>query len=468
MKSILKHVILLSLLLLAIKGKADKAVIYGTAKTYAGKTLRIEVTTNPFLGIKKDIQSFKVAEDGTFRVEVDLKQTELVTIPLYVYAGFLYVQPNKEYEIKLPPFSALSPAQKLNAYFEPEELMLGVVSKDKNELNRTIRMFDDELDRFINRNFTRIYLRKAQSVGVDFSKQLQQQYGENANSFFQEYMKYRLGFLEFLASPNSLESLQGKYFANGAMAMNNPACVSLFKKLYGSFFDGYLKHKNQLELSKAMAGTSPYKAINALIKHYPAYQNDIFRNRIMVTAAYNSFVRKMMSKPTVLDIFKSVKQQSKNPYNRMLCNDFIAEITHLQKKMKAPNFDVDGKTLADYKGKYLYLNFCNTQNYTCQQDLRLMQKLHQQFGKYVKIISLVFDSDIKKYQQFQAKHNYEWDFLLVEKSGEKLLKEYGVKALPFYVLIDDNGNIIKANAPSPKDNIRSEFIKITRKQYQRK
>ncbi len=458
---------LLLFLIICFVAKAEKVVVYGTAESYAGKTLQIEVTSNPFLGIKRAIQTFEVAANGTFRVEIDMEKTELISIPLYTYTGFLYVQPKEQYEIKLPPFRNLSPAQKLNPFFEPEELMLGVVSKNKYELNRVIRMFDDELDRFISRNFTAVYQKKEQSEGIEFAEKLQQKYSDNPNNFFQEYIKYRLGFLDFLAFPNNFEQLEKKYFNNGFTATNNPACVSLYKKLYGSFLDAHLKKKNQLQLTKAMTQNSPYTAINNIMMRYPAYQNKIFRNRIIATATYDSYLNEMMSKTAALSIFKAIKQQSSDDYNRMLCNDFITQITHLQKNTKAPDFNISGKTLADYKGKYLYLNFCNTQNYTCRQDFKLIQKLQQQFGKYVQFVSIACDWDNKKYQQFIAKHHYNWDFLKAENKGQ-LLKDYGVKVFPTYVLINAKGDIVNANAPSPKENIKMMFVKIAREMVNKK
>lgn len=449
--------------------KAEEVTIYGNNTSYASKSLQIVVNTNPFMAHKKVLKTFDVANDGSFKVIINIDKTELITIPLYTYTGFLYVQPNGKYEIKLPPLKKLSPAQKLNPFFEPEELMLGVVSKDKKELNRLIRIFDDNLDRFINNNFNSIYRRKQQSKGIEFSEQLTQKYANINNAFFQQYVKYRLGFLEFLAYPNNFELLQKKYFRNGFTATNNPACVSLYKKLYSNFLDGYLKHKNQLALTKAMATALPFKAIAKIMEQYPTYKNKVFRDRIIATATYDSFVQKFISKTKALAIFKALKKQSTNSYNKMLCSDFINKITHLQHNTKAPNFNIEGKTLADYKGKYLYLNFCNTQNYACQQDFKLMQQLQKQFGKYVHFVSIVYDWDIKKYQQFMAKHSYNWDFLVADRnSTNNLLQQYNIKAFPSYTLITPYGDILKTNAPSPKDNIRVEFVKIAREMMQKK
>ncbi len=459
---------LLLFLTICFVAKAEKVVVYGTAKSYAGKTLRIEVNRNPFTSNKKVLKTFEVATDGTFRATIDVDKTELITIPLYTYTGFLYVQPKGEYKVKFPPFQDLSSAQKLNPYFEPEELMLGVVSNNKYELNRAIRIFDDELDRFISKNFRIIYQKKQQSKGIAFAEKMQQKYADNPNNFFQEYIKYRLGFLDFLAFPNNFEQLEKKYFNNGFTATNNPACVSLYKKLYGNFLDAQLKKKKQLQLTKAMTQHSFYVAINNIMKSYPIYQDKVFRNRIIATASYDSYQNKMMSKTTALSVFRTIKQQSNNDYNRMLCNDFITQITHLQKNTKAPDFNVAGKTLADFKGKYVYLNFCNTQNYTCQQDFKLMQQLQKQFGKYIQFVSIACDWDDKKYQQFITKHHYNWDFLKVENNNTKVVKAYGVKVFPTYVLINPKGDIVKANAPSPKENIRMTFIKIAREMVNKK
>lgn len=123
--------------------------------------------TDAFTYTSKRITDFKVDENGDYSVEFDIDNTQLIYLPLDVYKGFLYVEPGKKYELSLPPKQELSPAQKLNPFFEADELMLGVANANSNELNRMIRTLDDKMDSFINQNFYKIYRKKRNRKGFN-------------------------------------------------------------------------------------------------------------------------------------------------------------------------------------------------------------------------------------------------------------------------------------------------------------
>jgi hypothetical protein len=114
----MKNLFVLSLFtLLSILGNAENVVLSGTAKSYAGSTIRIMHHGDSFTFTSKKIAEFTVNENGEFSVEFDMKQTQLIYLPLEVYKGFLYVEPGQKYELRLPPKQVLTPAQKLNPFF---------------------------------------------------------------------------------------------------------------------------------------------------------------------------------------------------------------------------------------------------------------------------------------------------------------------------------------------------------------
>jgi len=452
---------LLMILAFSLQTMAEKVIISGTAPSYAGTNLKVKFHSESFTYKDQQLAEFTIDADGNFSCEFDLDQTQLVFIPLGIYKGFVYLEPGKEYELKFPPKQELSPAQKLNPFFEADELMLGVANADSEELNLMIRKLDDKMDSFINQNFHKIYRKKEKSVGIEFSKELIEDFKSNENAFLKEYLKYRLGFLEFLAYPNSFLKIEKKYFLDQELQLKNPAYISLYKKQYGNFLNGYFKQKESANLSAAFKSETTFKALTVLMKKYPAYQNSQLRNMIITSSIFDSYTRKFIGKGKTLSILKDLKQNAKSSYNRNLCSNYIANITHLQKNYPAPNFSIGDHTLADYKGKYLYLNFCNTQSYPCVQDFKEIEKLKQQFGQHINFLSIACDWNENTVLEFLQKNSYSWSIIPIGDQHQ-LIHQYKVKAFPSYVLIDPNGNIVKAPAAGPKENIRMEFIKIAR------
>ena len=155
---------------------ADTVRIHGTNTSYAGSKIEIKYHTDVFTYSEKTITEFTVPADGSFSVNLDLDEVTLVFLPLGIYKGFLYLEPGKEYEIKLPPKKDLSPVQKLNPFFEQEELLIGVANAGQNDINILIRKLDDKIDPFVNQNFNKIYRKKENSPGIKFSEELKLEY----------------------------------------------------------------------------------------------------------------------------------------------------------------------------------------------------------------------------------------------------------------------------------------------------
>jgi len=435
--------------------------IFGNAPTYAGDPLKVMYHEDTFTFTPKKMMDFTVDDDGKFTFQLKLDKTQLVFIPLGVYKGFVYVEPGKEYELRFPPNKDLSPAQKLNPYFEPDELMLGVANADSNELNMLIRKLDDSMDTFINQEFNSIYRKKEKSVGIAFSKQLKSKYEAEKNTFFQNYLRYRIGFLEFLANPAAFSFIEEKYFNNKEIELNNPAYLSLYKKQYGNFLNGFFNQKEGASLIQAMKSTPSYPKISALMAKYPAYANIQFREMIIATSIFDSYSRKFISRKKTLEILSDINNTSTFTYNQNLSANYIASITHLQKNYPAPDFTIGKYKLTNYKGKYLYLNFCNTQSYPCVQDFKEITKLKNRFGEQIKFLSIACDWNVTHYSDFIKNNKFSWPIIYLGDQ-QQLIQTYNIKAFPTYILIDPQGNIVKAPAPGPKENIQLEFIRIAR------
>ncbi|MFA8434448.1 MAG: peroxiredoxin family protein [Marinifilaceae bacterium] len=455
----------LCLILFALGTFAQTSIIKGQNESYANFLLQVKKYSEQFTYSEQLLGEIQTDQQGSFRIELDLKETQLVFLPLGIYKGFLFVEPGKEYEVKLPPLQDKKPADKLNPYFEEEELMLGIAGNNSKELNYLIRNFDDQLDGFINQNFRRIYRKKEGSVGHEFAGKLKSEYQHTNNSFFRNYVEYRLGLLEFLANPQAFGKMENRYFKNRKVQFYNPAYTSLFKKLYGNFLTGYFDRKEGPAIRKAFANKNPYQNMTALLAKYESYQDENLRDMLLLCGLFDGYTRKFFSRNDLLSISQVMENRSAHPYNRTLAKNITKHLNHLRPGHPAPDFHLPGElasaNLEHYKGKHLYLSFCNTQSYACQKDFEELEKLYQQFGKEVEFLTIATDWDPKTFEAFQKNHSYSWTLLHIGDQ-QHIAREYNVRAYPTYFLIDEKGNIVKAPAPGPKEHIEQDFIRIRR------
>ena len=131
-----------------------------------------------------------------------------------------------------------------------------------------------------------------------------------------------------------------------------------------------------------------------------------------------------------------------------------ANSQQVQDKVAAIPFtlkDQYGKThtLADYKGKVIFLNFWATWCPPCRAEMPDIQKLYErspQEGEKAVVVlgvaapKLGSEKDKDGIKAFMEKNDYTYPVLM--DRGGKLFEAYGIRAIPTTYLIDRNGNII--------------------------
>ncbi len=136
-------------------------------------------------------------------------------------------------------------------------------------------------------------------------------------------------------------------------------------------------------------------------------------------------------------------------------------LTRLAKGKASPvfvnyeNFKGGKTSLADLKGKYVYMDIWATWCAPCKAEIPFLKALEKEYaGKNIQIVSISVDKP-EAYEtwkkmvvaeqlggmQLYADNNFESQFIL----------DYGINAIPRFILIDPAGNIVDADAARPSD-----------------
>jgi thiol-disulfide isomerase/thioredoxin len=128
--------------------------------------------------------------------------------------------------------------------------------------------------------------------------------------------------------------------------------------------------------------------------------------------------------------------------------------------MPSPKFDYEnqkgGKTsLESLKGKYVYIDVWATWCGPCLQEVLFLQKVEEQYqGKNIEFVSISIDNikDREKWSNLVNKKQLGGIQLLADKDlNSNFIKQYGILAIPRFILIDPNGNILNSDAPKPSE-----------------
>lgn len=107
-------------------------------------------------------------------------------------------------------------------------------------------------------------------------------------------------------------------------------------------------------------------------------------------------------------------------------------------------FDLEGKMhhLADFKGKYLLLDFWSSGCGPCIMALPEMREIQEKYSSQLTIISLSSDTK-SRWKAASVEHKMTWPNLSDLKQTAGLYAKYGIRGIPNYVLISPEGKIMK-------------------------
>lgn len=133
----------------------------------------------------------------------------------------------------------------------------------------------------------------------------------------------------------------------------------------------------------------------------------------------------------------------------------------------SPSFEYDnyngGKTkLEEFRGKYVYIDVWATWCAPCRVEIPFLKKLEEKYhDKNIVFVSLSIDQqkDVEKWKKLIKDKELGGVQVFADNDwNSQFVKDYNITGIPRFILIDPNGNIVKADAPRPSSpTIEAEF-----------
>ena len=133
----------------------------------------------------------------------------------------------------------------------------------------------------------------------------------------------------------------------------------------------------------------------------------------------------------------------------------------------SPSFEYDnyngGKTkLEDFRGKYVYIDVWATWCAPCRVEIPFLKKLEEKYHqKNIVFVSLSIDQvkDVEKWRKLIKDKELGGVQVFADKDwNSQFVKDYNITGIPRFILIDPNGNVVKADAQRPSSpTIEAEF-----------
>ncbi|MFP4042359.1 MAG: peroxiredoxin family protein, partial [Bacteroidales bacterium] len=111
---------------------------------------------------------------------------------------------------------------------------------------------------------------------------------------------------------------------------------------------------------------------------------------------------------------------------------------------------------------YIYLGFCNTENYSCLRQFKALNNLYEKHKNHFKIIVISTDESFEQLKRHAERNQYPWKILHYGNDKE-ILKKYNVKSQPLYFFIVPDGTLSLSPAPSPAEKVEQKIFIEMRK-----
>ena len=454
------------LILLPLRINAQREVVVsGNVPDYAGCVLSFFSNDNYISNTEVRVGECTVGANGNFSCRIACGNIRSIYVYLGVFKAHLFMQPGFCYEVKLPSRTDKTPEESASPFFEEEAIYLVVLSaKDdkgqvidpEEELNMQIIRFDEVFHPLYDQLAEDAIKRKpfqADSIIRAFGKSIPQ----TNNRYFNDYAAYRTGLLYFAAQQGGVKNISNTYFAGKPVLYDNSAYMTLFDTTYDKYFMYFGRTREGEPIYEAVNERESFGELKRLLSRDGVLPSDSLCELVILKGIYDEFYADRFSRQSLLTVLDSVMMQTKIERHREIAGQIRSKITKLLRGFAPPEFSLYNRdsTLVspeNYRGKYLYLMFCTTQNYACLRLYEQIAELHQTHGKWLQIAVVSADDSFANMRDFAQKNQYTWDFLHYANDPD-ILKKYDIRIFPTCFLIDPDGKLVLSPAPAANDNI---------------
>ncbi len=446
----------------------QQVTVKGVAPDYAGYNLVMRKVVNPISLSTADIMVLRVDEKGHFEQSIEISEITHASLDMGQYRGDIFLEPGMTYELVLPPFKPRTDAERFNPYFMPEDVILGIKNDEALALNEMMARFDQDLSDLYNQNARAIFTRSDISKAKKIENKLDSLYSSN-NPYFKLYKNYAYGELRSLAYKRNKRTAEYLTFGEEVINTTMPSFIKSFNTIYKGFFSSYFSSAHGDSLRSTFSSTGSFDTLTTSLQSDTLYAKRIFAELVLLKGMYDAFYTGRYDEEHIIGLVKDAKEKSANLSIKDIAHGIYKQLTWLRVGTAAPQFTLyrlDGreKSLSDYEGKFVYLNFMHTNNHTCKQDLQLLNVLSKQLRRELTIVTVIMDEDPTKALELVKKNKYRWDFLHYA-AMPKVALDYNIRALPAYFVVDPSQQLRISPAPSPSESFTPIFIEAQRKYH---
>ena len=455
--------------------QAQQVTISGNDPDYAGCVLTFYSIDNHFCNNEIKLGACTVAAGGDFTIGFPCRDARLIYTRLGIFNARFFVDPDFSYEVRLPPRTDKSPEEAESPFFEEVPVYMNILSVNdskgekiapEKELNFLTVKFDETFNPLYDRLAVDAALKRPVARIDSAISNFQRTLPQTGNSYFDNYAFYSSGLLYYAAQRAGVKYISNAYFANKPVLYDNEAYMELFNTTYDKYFMYFGRSNDAIYNVVNQQGS--FSGLKRLLAQDGVLPTDSLNELVILKNIYDEFYADRFSRGALLHLLDSAIVHSKIERHRELAGEIRSKVTKLLQGFEPPDFSLYNQdstlvSLQHYRGKYVYLMFCTTQNYVCLSQYELLEKLYEAHHQWLQIVVVSVDDRLQNMSSFRQKNGYQWDFLHFANDPD-ILEKYDVRIFPTCYLIDTEGKLVLSPAPAANENLeRTLWIELNGK-----
>lgn len=147
-----------------------------------------------------------------------------------------------------------------------------------------------------------------------------------------------------------------------------------------------------------------------------------------------------------------------NSFKRVQVKSVVASDLHLMRSDKSQTNIED--VLKKYKGKVVYLDFWASWCQPCIAEMKYSHALKEKYkGKDFEIVYISMDDSFLKWEKSAERlkiNEFDKSFQVLDASNSALIRNFKIKSIPRYMLVNKEGKIVEQSASKPSSSIAIE------------
>ena len=445
-------------ILIGICAAASPVRLYGSAPEYKRMAIELNKYADFITHEQLSVCVLNFDSLGNFDVTADVDDVTYAFADLGSIMAYFYIEPGCDYQLVLPPFKPRADVDRLNPYYKPELVEMGIANTTSrlNEAMRNFYLFADSIY-----NATAVLLAKTRNVRLadkviaecDSVARLQ----NISNKYFDDYVRYteaRIFALAHIKSPNTVAK---RYFLRDSVVFNQEIYWQTLDLVYNNFLTSSLRGKSLERVRQVLDNKSPnFTELSSAIATDSAFSQLTLREMLIVKGLYDGYYSGLIAQQTVDSLLVSCIHEAKTEVASISANNIYLRINRMRAGTLAPDFtlyDFDGneRKLSDFRGLFVYLSFQHSDNHACQKDFPALSAIDKKYTRLMYVVTIFTDDDMQKAMAAMKRGKYKW-LQLSAVADPSVALRYGVTHQPTYFLIDPEGRLALSPAHAPTDS----------------